>query len=683
MQKNMNPLQTGKGSPSPFGATPTPEGINFTLHAPYAQKLSLHLFDERRNKIQTFPLDPIQNKTGTLWHLLVKTDAPAVLYGWEIVNHKYIPLLNETFPHLLLDPFASETSSAIAWNQAPYAPLSRFRRSPFDWGSDQFPLIPPQDLIIYEMHVRAFTQHPSSKVGHPGTFLGVKEKIPYLKSLGVNALELMPIFEFNEQENHRKVPETGEQLFNFWGYSTVSFGSPNNRYGVNDAAEELKELVKAAHAEGIEIYLDVAFNHTAEMGQSGPCYAFKALDPTIYYQTNALMEWLDFTGCGNTVNTNHPVVREWILSMLRHWVQEYHIDGFRFDLASIFYRGEEGTVLKEPSIVETIAKDPLLHNTKLIAEAWDAAGLYQVGNFYHTKRWAEWNGAWRDTVRRFIKGNRDEKGNFATKISGSQDLFFNRSPVASINFVTCHDGFTLRDLVSYNEKHNLNNGEGNRDGNDYNESWNCGAEGGTSDPAIQRMRIKQMKNFLVTLFISQGVPMLLSGDEYGHTKLGNNNTWCHDTGLNWFLWDHLEKNGEIWNFTQGMIELKKRYPHFRKTHFLTDEDIVWRGTTSDKPQWNLENHFVAFVLKDQTDPLAFFIAFNASNKKIAVTVPKTQQTWMWVANTAEEPPIDYFPPGIGPLLIAHTYTVQPYSAVILKEFPSALDEEPLGGQKPV
>lgn len=637
-------VETKRGFAYPYGATQTSEGVNFNLYAPYATSIKLHLFDNERAPIDIYTLQPSKNKTGAIWHIHIRNVALPVLYGWEVHNQN----------NLLLDPFAKEIDSSPNWKSGPYQPLSKLSKtSYFDWKEDVPPRIPKKDLIIYEMHVRGFTNDLSSEVKHPGTFSALKEKIPYLKELGINAVELLPIFEFNELEY--------PLLCNYWGYSTVNYFSPTNRYG---KSAELKEFVKAAHHDGIEVFLDVVFNHTAEGDLNGPIYSFKGLDPATFYQTH------DYTGCGNTLNTNHPFVREWILASLRHWVQEYHIDGFRFDLASIFYRGEHGNILSHPPIVEEITKDPILKHTKLIAEAWDAGGLYQVGAFYsHSNRWLEWNGLYRDTVRRFIRGDIGEKGNFATRITGSQDLFFDRTPQNSINFVDCHDGFTLRDLVSYNEKHNFNNGEHNRDGTNQNESWNCGHEGPTSDDEINALRLKQMKNFMVALFISQGIPMFTSGDEYGHTKEGNNNTWCQDNRLNWFLWDILEKETTFYQFTKGLIHLRKSYPHFRKTHFLTENDIHWYGTTSDRPQWNFDNHFVGFLLKDENDPLSFYIAFNASNKKLTITLPQSEHAWQWVVNTASEPPFDFFSQNFGPLLLPHTYTLAPYSAIILKETP--------------
>lgn len=619
------PIREKSGSPTPYGATQTTEGVNFSLYAPYAVAATLHLFDAQRKPLNTFPL---KSKTGSIWHIELQNLPDTFLYGWEIKNSRFIPLLRETFDHLLLDPYAKEIDVPTVWKTENYQPLAKFsKEAPFDWGEDTFPNLPTKDLIIYEMHVRAFHK----------TFNGLKEKLPYLKELGINAIELLPIFEFNEAEY---IP-----LSNFWGYSTVHYFTPMGRYGT---PTEFKELVKAAHALGIEIILDVVYNHTAESDVNGPTYSFKGLDPMTFYQLSPYLDWLDFTGCGNTVNCNHPIVREWILASLRHWVQEYHIDGFRFDLASIFYRGEAGKILSDPPLVDAITKDPLLQQTKLIAEPWDATGFYQVGAFSNS-RWIEWNGQYRDVVRRFIRGDDGLKGIFATRITGSQDLYFNRTPQNSLNFVTCHDGFTLRDLVSYNHKHNLPNLEENRDGSPVNDSANYGVEGPTDNEEINALRLRQMKNFILTLFISQGIPMLHSGDEYGHTKNGNNNTWCQDNALNYFQWG---TKSELFEFTKKMIHLRKMYPHFRKSHFLSERDIHWYGSSSDRPHWNLENHFVAFKLMDESDPLSFYIAFNASNKKITITLPKTDYSWRWLVNTGGN---------------SESCTLEPHSAIILRE----------------
>ena len=430
-----------------------------------------------------------------------------------------------------------------------------------------------RDSIIYELHVRGFTRHPSSQVRCPGTFKGVTEKIPYLKRLGITAVELMPVTEFNENETTFVNPQTGERLKNFWGYSPLSFFAPKSGYSSDLEAplNEFRDMVKALHRAGIEVILDIVYNHTAEGGADGPTTSFRGIDNTIYYLLDPWTRaYLNFSGCGNTCNCNHPIVRNLIMDALRWWVVDMHVDGFRFDLASILGRDANGQVLANPPVVEMIAEDPVLADTKIIAEAWDAAGLYQVGNFSPHHRWAEWNGRFRDDVRAFMCGHPGMVPALATRIAGSSDLYqrHGRRPCNSINFITSHDGFTLADLVSYNEKHNLSNGENNRDGDNHNLSWNSGVEGPTTDKKILALRSRRIRTMAVILLLSQGVPMLVAGDEFGRSQQGNNNAWCQDNAISWLDWSLAEKNREQVRFFRKLIQLRKSHPIFRRDDFF-------------------------------------------------------------------------------------------------------------------
>ena len=523
------------------------------------------------------------------------------------------------------------------------------------------------------MHVRGFTQDPSSNVVDRGTFLGIIEKIPYLKSLGINAVELMPIHEFNENDNSNRDPTTNETLCNYWGYSTVNFFSPMSRYGTGkkSALHEFKTLVKALHAHGIEVILDVVYNHTAEGNGEGSIISFKGLENSVYYMLGPNGEYYNFSGCGNTLNCNNPLVRELIRDSLRYWVTEMHVDGFRFDLASILTRSHDGIVLSNPPLIEAITLDPILANTKLIAEAWDAGGLYQVGTFPAMGTWAEWNGKYRDSIRRFVKGTDEEVGSFATRICGSEDLYGKgRLPSHSINFVTAHDGFTLSDLASYNQKHNEPNGENNRDGTDDNESWNCGEEGTTNDPEVIALRKRQMKNFHLALMVSQGVPMILMGDEYGHTKLGNNNSWGHDSRLNWFQWDTLDENQDFFRFYRMAIDFRKKHPVLTRTRFLTEHDITWHGVEPGKPDWSSKSRFIAFTLPDPINNYTLYIAFNAYYRELIIHLPWRDTLWHQMAYTMLPPPKDIVEEREAETLQGKTFTLAPYSALILKGYNS-------------
>lgn len=657
---------TEAGSPTPLGPSKINHGVNFAFHSAEDKDVSLVLFAPgEKEPFARFSLDPELNRTGQIWHITVKNLCCLFDYGIQIGKE------------LLIDPYAKCMNTTHEWADSFYTehkPLGRYytQVEPFNWENDAPPLIPFQNLIIYEMHIRGFTEDPSSHVQHPGTFLGMIEKIPHLKELGVNAVEFLPIFEFDECENPRKNPQTGKNLLNYWGYSTVNFFSLMNRYATSSdkstVIDEFKTLVKELHKNGIEVILDVVYNHTAEGNEEGRNLSFRGLDEKTYYMLGPNGEYYNYTGCGNTFNCNDPIVSSLIVDSLRYWVTEMHIDGFRFDLASILTRNTDGHPLSDPPVVRMIAEDPLLRNAKLIAEAWDAAGLYQVGSFPSYGRWAEWNGKYRDVVRKFIKGTDGNAGPFAGVLSGSQDLYsYEGKPYFSINFVTAHDGFSLRDLVSYNAKHNLANGEDNQDGANDNESWNCGQEGPTTNAKILMFRQRQMKNFIVALMVSIGTPMMLMGDEYGHTHGGNNNTWCHDGPINAFHWDQLNEEKELFRFFKSMIALRKNNPLFRRTEFLQADDIDWHGLDAFHADWSGSSRFVAYTLKDLVKENHLYIAFNATPTRPTVHLPPApaHKKWYRLVDTALASPHDFIdnPTQFPPLKVI--CKMEAYSSIIL------------------
>lgn len=647
------PYQTKCGYPHPFGSSPSPNGVNFAVFTS-SDEVKLILRDPQNLKV--LETIPIPFKTGKVRHVFVEKLTAPFLYSFEVEGKE------------LLDPFAKALHSPPEWGkQENYQPYGLVEKEEFDWSQDRFLNLPSADLILYEMHVRGFTEDPSSKVSHPGTFLGVIEKIPHLLDLGVNAVELMPVHEFDENE----VKRSGRpDLHQYWGYSTVNFLCPMHRFSTGNASSEFKQMVLSLHKAGIEVILDVVFNHTSEGNEEGPIQSFKGLSNETYYIFDAKGLYANYTGCGNTFNCNDPVCISFIINALRYWVTEMHVDGFRFDLASIFYRAEDGNVLKTPPLLEAITKDPLLADVLLIAEPWDAGGLYQVGGFFpESARWAEWNGRYRDCMRRFLKGDSHLKGEFATRLSGSEDLYGHdrRKPGNSINFITCHDGFTLHDLVSYNSKHNSVNGEQNRDGSNQNDSWNCGHEGETNDPAILLLRERQMKNMHLALMVSQGVPMLHMSDEYGHTKKGNNNTWCQDNTLNWFLWDKLKENSPLFRFYKGLIHFRKGNSLLRNKNFLRDDDIEWHGKIPCDPLWEVDDQFVSFCLLDKVKGNDLYIAFNASPKQVEIILPKRKngKNWARVADTSLPSPEDYLEDPRQAFIQENSIKMESYSSLIL------------------
>jgi len=669
-------IRTKSGSPLPLGATITHQGVNFALFSRHASAITLIMAPGawwQGGRIE-IPLDPQANKTGDIWHILL-CDAPLpLLYGYRVDGPDDRQESGHCFDasRILLDPYAKEIHSPD-WGHPRTClgaePCCLVDRQVYDWEGDRPLNIPLRDSIIYELHVRGFTRHPSSGVDCPGTFRGIIEKIPYLKTLGITAVELMPVTEFNENESIFTNPQTGERLKNFWGYSPLSFFAPKCSYSNDLLAPltEFRDMVKALHRAGIEVILDIVYNHTAEGGADGPTTSFRGIDNTIYYLLDPWTRaYLNFSGCGNTCNCNHPIVRSLIMDALRWWVIDMHVDGFRFDLAAILGRDSSGQVLSNPPVVERIAEDPVLADTKIIAEAWDAAGLYQVGQFSRHRRWAEWNGRFRDDVRAFMCGHAGMVPALATRIAGSSDLYqhSNRRPCNSINFITSHDGFTLADLVSYNEKHNLMNGEDNRDGDNNNLSWNSGAEGPSADRAILELRSRRVRTMATILLLSQGVPMLVAGDEFGRSQQGNNNAWCQDNEVSWVDWTLAQTNKPLLRFFQKLIRLRKTHPIFRREDFFLYDgqgqrlegqplEILWQGLRPDEQDWSWECRTLAFHLIGanlQPPDADFFVMLNGSPTDAAqFTVPEASQgnTWVQLIDTGLRPPQDFVDPERG------------------------------------
>lgn len=558
-----------------YGACVASNGVSFTINSHGATRCTLLLFKPQAPKPYARIPFPDSYRIGDTYSMLVYDIKPDEFEYAFSFDGPYEPakglLFNEE--NVLLDPYSRAVTGQRKWGEKPeggkdFEYRARVVKSSFDWGNIKQLEQPFEDLVIYETHVRGYTKDKSSGVSAPGTFAGLKDKIPYLKDLGINAVELMPIFEFDEMESARVVD--GVQLYNYWGYNTVSFFAPNTSYASNEEhnheGDELKSLIKALKENGIEVILDVVFNHTAEGNEMGPCFSFKGIDNNVYYMLTPDAHYYNFSGCGNVMNCNHPVVRSFIIDCLRHWAIEYRVDGFRFDLASILGRDQNGAPMANPPILESLAFDPVLGKMKLIAEAWDAGGLYQVGSFPSWNRWAEWNGRYRDDMRSFLKGDDGMAGNAITRITGSRDLYSpeSRGHKASVNFMTCHDGFTLYDLYSYNEKHNEKNGWNNTDGDNNGHSWNCGAEGETDDPNVNGLRRRLIKNAFAALLCSRGPAMFFAGDEFCNTQFGNNNAYCQDNIISWLDWSRLEEFKEIHDFVRHMIQFRKEHPILRK-----------------------------------------------------------------------------------------------------------------------
>ncbi len=659
-----------RGSCRPFGPRPGPDGANFAVFSRHAEAVSLVLFrDGGDEPLAEFPLDPAVNRTGDVWHVYVHGFTPDLTYGFR-VRGPHAPKMGHRFhpQAVLLDPYAPAVSGGGPLGR-PTRPARRGRLivDGFDWEDDSPPATPLSHTVIYELHVRGFTHHPSSGVAHPGTFLGLIEKVPQLRSLGVTAVQLMPIMEFDELDCPHRNPHTGQQLRNYWGYSPLSFFAPKASYAAHAGrqATELKQMVKAFHRAGIEVILDVVYNHTGEGGENGPALSFRGLDHAVYYMLDREGRHYNFSGCGNTVNCNHPVVRDLIVDSLAYLVDEFHVDGFRFDLAAVLGRGTDGKVLDDPPLIRHIAEHPVLSGTKLLAEAWDAAGLSQLGKFPAWGRWAEFNGWYRDDVRRFMRGDGGSVAAAAKRICGSLDLYgdLSRHPHHSLNFVTCHDGFTLWDLVSYAHKHNEANGENSRDGWNDNLSCNHGCEGPTHDGHVNWVRQRQARNFLTLLLISQGVPLLTQGDEFGRTQHGNNNAYCQDNEISCVDWSLAQKNAGLLRFTRMMIAL--RQAHFAGSRERFVQRVSWHGTQPNEPDWTGQKRALAFQLHGRHGQPDLYVVFNASAESQRFTLPHGR-AWKRLVDTNLASPDDIAEErDAAPLRPGDHYFVSAKSAVIL------------------
>lgn len=648
---HMVPLDTLEGfriRPGFFdinGATALSDGVCFTIHSQGATSCELLLYEPYAKEPFAILKYPDNYRIGNVFSMIVfDLDVEDFQYAFRLdgpYDKKKGLLFDKHKP--LLDPYAKAVVGQSEWGQKPDAFLGyrgRVVKNNFDWGITKPSIIPMEDLIIYEMHVRGFTKDASSGVAHPGTFHGIMEKIPYLKELGINAVELMPIFEFDEMRDHRVID--GRELLDYWGYNTVSFFAPNTSYAsdreYNHVGTELKQLIKTLKENGIEVILDVVFNHTAEGNEDGPFFSFKGIDNNVYYMLTPDGNYYNFSGCGNTVNCNHPVVQQMIVECLRYWVTTYRVDGFRFDLASILGRNEDGTPMDKPPLLQTLAFDPILGDVKLIAEAWDAGGLYQVGNFPSWKRWSEWNGKYRDDLRDFLKGGYWKAPEAALRISGSSDLYnpFERGTNASINFITCHDGFSLYDLYSYNHKHNEANGWNNTDGSDDNRSWNCGTEGDTKDPLILKLRFRMIKNAFAVLICSRGTPMFLSGDEFCDTRFGNNNPYCQDNLTSWLDWKLLDTHRDIFEFCKYMIHFRRNHPAIRKSIAQSHcgfPPISQHGATPWDDNFTQDSKIVCtmFAGHDEKQDLEdiVYLAVNPYWESILIHLPKLPEPLQW------------------------------------------------------
>ncbi len=686
---------TQPGKSFPLGATPTEDGVNFSVFSKNATAVELLLFESAESPYpaQIIELHPVRNKTFYYWHVLLEDARPGLVYGYRVHGPHDISKGFRFDGHkVLVDPYAHAISTKRYDREAASRPGDNTAKSmrcivanldDYDWEDDEPLRHPYGKTVIYEMHVGGFTKHPSSGVSAEkrGTYLGLIEKIPYLKELGITAVELLPTQQFDPFD-------TPNRLTNYWGYSPVGFFAPHDRYASDTQdplapIREFRDMVKALHQANIEVIMDVVFNHSAEGGNhEGATLCFKGFENKAYYTLDAQKQYIDYSGCGNTLNANHSIVRRMIMDSLRFWVEKMHVDGFRFDLASVMSRDTDGAPTEEPPILWEIESDPILAGTKIIAEAWDAAGLYQVGSFIG-HRWAEWNGKYRDDVRRFMKGDTKMVYPLHWRIEGSHDLFQEqetRDPNRSIQFVTCHDGFTMNDLVSYNGKHNEANLEQNRDGTNDNFSWNCGEEGDTTNPQIQQLRLQQIRNFFAITLLSQGTPMLLMGDEVRHTQHGNNNVYCQDNELTWFNWEKVDAEQPLLSFVRKMIQLNLNHEVFQEKKYwhLQNEDgiprITWHGIEPYHPDWGEHSHSIAYMLTHPATDENIYVAINAYWDDLTFTLPEpllegNQYRWHLLVDTAQHETSCIWEETEAPALPEQRYEVKSRSVVVCKALP--------------
>jgi glycogen operon protein len=682
-------LAVTPGTCFPLGAVVEPGGVNFSVFSKNATAVELLLFRNANDPrpAQVIPLDPRKNQTFYYWHIFVPGLEAGQIYAFRVdgpndpaEGHRFSP------DKILLDPYGKAIArpdhySRISAGQPGDNTATAMKSvvadpSLYDWEGDAPLQRPYAETVIYEMHVAGFTKHPSSGVAPAkrGSYAGLVERIPYLQELGVTAVELLPIFQYDEQD-------APDGLTNYWGYSPISFFAPHLGYSSRpdplESLDEFRDMVKALHRAGIEVILDVVYNHTAEGDHEGPTFCFRGLDNSVYYiLAGDKTHYANYSGTGNTVNANNTILRRLMLDSLHYWVQEMHVDGFRFDLASILSRDEDGRPMDSPPTLWDIESDPRLAGTKLIAEAWDAAGLYQVGSFAGD-RWNEWNGKFRDDVRRFMKGERDSVSRLPARFLGSPDLYGHkkRGPEQSINFVTAHDGFTLNDLVSYNSKHNEANGEDNRDGSNHDISWNHGAEGPTADARINALRARQVKNFLAITLLSVGAPMLLMGDEMRRTQRGNNNAYCQDNEISWLDWRLLEKHPGLHRFVRELIRLRTHLDLLNNrenkslSDFLREAEIRWHGLELNRPDWGQDSHSLAVTVQDQSEACLLHIIFNAYREALTFELPPAPDGagsgWLRLMDTFRPSPEDIFPPAEAPAVSGERYEAQPHSVVLL------------------
>jgi isoamylase len=697
------PFKTAAGEPYPLGASVQKTGTNFSIFSQHATGVDLLLFNRFYDPepVQVIHFHPVLNKTFHYWHVFVEGVGHGQIYAYR-VDGIFDPDQGLRFNHdkVLIDPYSPGVVYGHNWSREDACDVSDNCESAmkslavntdiYDWDGVTSPDYHLSNSIIYELHVRGFTKHPSCGVADPGTFDGLVQKIPYLQELGITTVELMPIHQFDSTERTGVNPENGQVLTNYWGYNSICFFAPHRSYYTADW-EKMKyvtgfrDMVKAFHRAGIEVILDVVFNHTSEGDASGPTVCMKGIDNPVYYILDPMNKsrYMNYSGTGNTLNCNHPIVRRMILESLRFWVTVMHVDGFRFDLASILSRDELGRPMENPPLLWEIESDPVLQKTKIVAEAWDAAGLYQVGGF-PGERWAEWNGQYRDDVRRFVRGDRGMVGTLASRICGSADLYqhLQRTPYQSINFVSCHDGFTLNDLVSYNHKHNFANGEDNRDGSNENFSSNYGYEGPSDDPDLEKLRLKQIKNFAAILLLSQGTPMLLAGDEIRRTQKGNNNAYCQDNEISWIDWSFLQREKDLFRFFKRMIHFRLRHSALRRREYFWGEkdrwgcpEITWHGVRLNHPDWSHESHSLSFTLAGFESDTDIHVLISAYTEPLLFELPETRKGYAWFRSldTSLDSPDDIADEGGETQIREKKYSLDSRSVAVLIAKPAKSD----------